>query len=169
MRSTTPKGEEYSYHGPVDPMELGLELEDESLHTSLSQEEDMDMMPFGRSNDAEGSEVRDIRRRGFIVHAPSVGLILTSLAALATGALIGGFTSGLRGGDTGVDNESSPLTSPADTPDDASRPTGFLPFDGLSSNSYPPLADLVQNNEIVGDVSWELDFAIVGFPKVSRQ
>lgn len=147
-------------------MELGLELEDESLHSSLSQDEDM--VPFGRSRDAEGAEVRDVRHRGFFfVHVPSVGLILTSLAALAIGALIGTFVSGSRGGSIGVDT---------DTPDDASAPIELPPklapgrsFDGAAGNAtHPALADLVQDGEIVGDVAWELDFAIVGFPKVSR-
>jgi len=143
-------------------MELGLELEDESLHGSLSQEEDMDMVPFGGS-----SEVRDVRRRRFfLVHFPSVGLILTSLAALAIGALIGTFASGTRGGGMGVDT---------DTPGDASAPVELPPnlapgrsFDGAAGNAtsaHPALSDLVQNGEIVGDVDWELDFAIVGFPK----
>mmetsp|Transcript_5663 Transcript_5663/g.10735 ORF Transcript_5663/g.10735 Transcript_5663/m.10735 type:complete len:222 (-) Transcript_5663:1031-1696(-) len=166
MMSTKPRGQDYSYQGPVDPMELGLELEDESLHGSLSQEEDMDMVPFGGS-----SEVRDVRRRRFfLVHFPSVGLILTSLAALAIGALIGTFASGTRGGGMGVDT---------DTPGDASAPVELPPnlapgrsFDGAAGNAtsaHPALSDLVQNGEIVGDVDWELDFAIVGFPKVSRE
>ena len=154
-------------------MELGMK--EDKLHDSLRQVDQQILFGVASSSDDEEdfssvpTNVRDVRYRSLhnILHGPVMGLVLTSLAALAIGFGIGTATQNWHifpRSAVGVAGNSD-STSPADAiMDGFGAPPRY--HHNITAIPRPPLSTLIHNNTIVGDVSWELDFAIIGFPKV---
>jgi len=143
-------------------MELGME--EEYLHDTLRQE-DQDIL-FGVASSVEDDEdvnVRDVRDRCWhtVLHGPAIGFALTGLVALAIGFGIGTAAQNWQIG-VAVGADSAPWAD--SIVDGFGAPHRYRP--NLTAIPRPPLSELVHNDTIVGDVSWALDFAIIGFPKV---
>lgn len=154
-------------------MELGMK--EDNLHDSLRQADQQILFGVASSSDDEEdfssvpTNVRDVRYRSLhnILHGPVMGLVLSSLAALVIGFGIGTATQNWHifpRSAVGVAGDSD-STSPADAiMDGFGAPPRY--HHNVTAIPRPPLSSLIHNDTIVGDVSWELDFAIIGFPKV---
>ena len=157
----------------VRNMELGMK--EEHLHDTLRQA-DQEIL-FGVASSSEDEDdlssvpinVRDVRYRSLhnFLHGPAMNLVVTGLAALVIGFGIGTATQNWHifpRGAIGVTGDSD-SASPADAiMDGFGAPPRY--HHNITAIPRPPLSQLIHNNTIVGDVSWELDFAVIGFPKV---
>ena len=156
-------------------MELGMK--EEHLQDTLRREDHEILFGVASSSDDEDDfssvpinvSVRDVRYRRLhnFLHGPVMRLVLTGLAALAIGFGIGTATQNwhiFQRDAIGV-AEGSGSASPADViMDGFGAPPRY--HHSITAIPRPPLSELIHNDTIVGDVSWELDFAIIGYPKV---
>ena len=157
----------------VRNMELGMK--EEHLHDTLRQA-DQEIL-FGVASSSEDEDefssvpinVRDVRYRSLhnFLHGPAMSLVFTGLAALVIGFGIGTATQNWHifpRGAIGVTGGSDSASSAGAIMDGFGAPPRY--HHNISAIPRPPLSKLLHNDTIVGDVSWELDFAIIGFPKV---
>ena len=159
-------------------MELGMT--EEHLQDTLRREDHEILFGVASSSDDEDDfssvpinvSVRDVRYRRLhnFLHGPVMRLVLTGLAALAIGFGIGTATQNWRI----FPRDAIGVAEVSDSGDSASSPDAIMDGFGappryqhnITTIPRPPLSKLIHNDTIVGDVSWELDFAIIGYPKV---
>lgn len=155
-------------------MELGMK--GESLHDTLRQADQEILFGVAAASSDDDEEdsssvptnVRDVRHRRLhtILHGPAIGLVLTSLAAVIIGLGIGTATQNWHifpSNAVGVAVDSD-VVSVGDILNGYGAPPRHP--HNITVIPRPPLSKLIHNNTIVGDVSWTLDFAVIGFPKV---
>ena len=155
-------------------MELGMK--EESLNDTLRQADQEILFGVAAASSDDDEEdassvpinVRDVRHRRLhtILHGPAIGLVLTSLAAVIIGLGIGTATQNwhiLPSNAVGVAVDSDGVSV-----GDILNGYGAPPRHphNITAIPRPPLSKLIHNDTIVGDVSWTLDFAVIGFPKV---